>query len=156
MKHLYHIKLDKAQHDELENIVRRGQANIHTYRHAFILLKAAAGQTDQKIAQALQISQRTVLRCRQRFCQAGLAAALYNKKPSGPAKKYDEGVEAFVIATACSPAPVGQARWTLRLLASHLVELGLGQTISPETVRNMLKKTNCSLIERNAGSSPGE
>jgi putative transposase len=148
MKQLYKVELTPANRKQLEKILRKGQANISVFNHAHILQKAAAGWNDKKIALALGISARTALRARQRFCQDGLEAALYNKKSSGTPKKYSGRVEAFVIATVCGPAPEGHAQWSLRLLAAHLVHLGLSKTISPETIRTMLKKTNSSRTAR--------
>lgn len=148
---LYKVELDQVQREELEQIVRKGQANVHVFARAHTLLKAAAGWNDHKIGEALRISYRTALRTRQRFCEGGLAAALYSKKSTGAPKKYDGDFEAFIVATACGPAPQGYSQWSLRLLAAHVVELGLAENISPETVRAILKKTNYSLNANRPG-----
>ena len=141
---LYKVELDQVQRDELEQIVRKGHQDVHVFNRAHILLKAATGWNDHKIGEALRVSYRTALRTRQRFCEGGLASALYSKKSSGAPKKYNGDFEAFIVATACGPAPEGHAQWSLRLLASHAVDLGLAENISPETVRAILKKTNYS------------
>src|SRR5437764_14782277 len=98
MKQLYQVTLDQTQRTELEQIVRTGHKDVHVFNHAHILLKAAAGWDDHKIAEALRISYRTALRTRQRFCEEGLAAALYPKKSSGAPKKYSGNVEAFIVS----------------------------------------------------------
>jgi transposase len=118
--------------------------------HARILLKAdrrpeAPAWSDEAIREALEVHATTVARVRQRFVEEGLEAALrpkptmrrYERKLDGPA-------EAPLVALAGGPAPEGRAKWTLRLLADRLVELQPGPSVSYETVRRTLKKTNCS------------
>jgi hypothetical protein len=86
-----------------------------------------------------------VARVRQRFVEEGLEAALRPKPTTRQYEhKLDGAAEAHLIALACGPAPEGQAQWTLRLLADKLVELQHVTSISHETVRRTLKKTNCS------------
>src|SRR5262249_11304531 len=116
-----------------------------------ILLKAdaAAGGpawTDDRIAEAVEVTLRTVERVRQRFVEQGLEAALVRKKQDRPSRerKLDGADEARLIALACSEPPQGRSAWTLQLLADKLVELRVVDTISDETVRQVLKKTNSS------------
>jgi transposase len=118
--------------------------------HARILLKAdtdsaAPAWSDEAIGEALQVHSATVARVRQRFVEEGLEAAL-RPRPSKRqyARKLDGAAEAHLLAIACGPAPAGQARWSLRLLADRLVELEHVDSISHETIRRTLKKTNCS------------
>lgn len=93
-------------------------------------------------------------RVRQRFVEEGLESAL-NDKPRAPRKRKLTGKqEAHVIAVACSQAPEGRARWTLRLLANNVVELGYAQSMAHETVRHILKKTISSLGSKSNGVSP--
>jgi transposase len=141
MKQLYNVELTAAQRQQLEKIVRKGQANIHVFNHARVLLKAADKTNDQQIAQAVGISSRTVQRTRQRFCQEGLERALYQKPRSGAPKKIDGGQKAAIVALACTTPPPGHAHWSLRLLAAKSVELAIVESICYVTVGEILKKT---------------
>jgi transposase len=128
----------------------RGKAAARTLLHARILLKADSGPeapawSDEAISEALEVHATTVARVRQRFVEQGLEAALRPKPTTRQyERKLDGTAEARLIALACGPAPKGQARWTLRLLADRLIELEHVDSISYETVRRTLKKTNCS------------
>ena len=133
---------------------------LHRYRHAGthparlvvrarILLKADAGGpdawTDEEIAEHLETSRMTVQRVRQQFAREGLDATLHRKKPTGRQyRKLDGKQEAQLVALACSPAPDGQARWTMVLLADRLVEMAVVDSIDPATVWRTLKKTTSS------------
>ena len=131
-------------------MVKRGKVAAEKRRRAQILLKADAGAecsglTDQEVARALEVGIATVHRVRQAYVEEGLERALARK----PAircrpRKLDGDGEARLVALACSPAPEGHARWTLRLLADKLVELEVVETINKETVRQTLKKTSSS------------
>ena len=94
--------------------------------------------------QALDCGIRTVERVRQRFVERGPDAALAHKPQDQPSRerKFDGAAEARLIALACSQPPQGRARWTLKLLADKLVELEVFESVSDETVRRVLKKTN--------------
>ncbi len=81
---------------------------------------------------------------RRRFLSGGLAMALYDKGWPGPHPKFTGEVEAQLTLLACSDPPEGAARWTLRLLANRMIELGYVDYISHVTVRKLLKKTSCS------------
>ena len=85
---------------------------------------------------------KTVFNIRRRWVEDGLEAALERKQQDAPSKprKLDGKAEAKLVATCCGPAPKGRAKWTLRLLAAKLVELEVVDSISPETVRQALKK----------------
>ena len=119
--------------------------------HARILLKASEGVdgprlTDEQIALALDVNRSTVARVRIRCVEEGFEAAL-RPRPSRELhpRKLDGVQEAHLVTLACSPAPKGRGRWSLRLLADKLVELEIVDDISHETVRQTLKKTNSSL-----------
>ena len=131
-------------------MIRSGKAAARVLLHARILLKADSGPEapawrDEAISQALEVHATTVARVRQRFVEQGLEAAL---RPQPTTRRYErklDGVaEAHLIALACGPAPEGQAKWSLRLLADQLVELRHVPSISHEAVRQALKKTNYS------------
>ena len=98
-------------------------------------------------AQALAVATRTIERLKQRFAEEGLAAALQRKQHQGPPRQmtFDGAFEARLIALACSQAPPGRCRWTVRLLADKAVELGFADKVSHMTVQRILKKTTCAL-----------
>ena len=154
MRKLYQVKLTPAQREQLQTLLRTGTANTHVITRSRVLLKAAAGWLDPRIAEAFEISVRTVVRIRQRFCEGGLENALYEKKRPGAARKLDERGQALLIATACSPAPTGHTHWTLQLLAERLVELQVVDSIALATVSSGLKKTNYATTKSNNGACP--
>ena len=145
----YKVTLTADERQTLHDLVAVGKAAAQKITHARILLKADAapegpGWTDTRIAEAVEVNRTTVEQVRQRFVEQGLAAALVRKKQDRPSRerKLDGAGEARLITLACSEAPQGRAAWTLRLLADQLVELQVVDTISTETVRQVLKKTN--------------
>ena len=146
----YIIRLTPEERTQLLQMVRSGKAAARTLLHARILLKAddgpeTAAWSDEAISEALEVPATTMARVRQRFVEEGLEVAL-RPRPSKRqyARKLDGAAEAHLLAIACGPAPAGQARWSLRLLADRLVELEQVGSISYETIRRTLKKTNCS------------
>lgn len=150
MYKLYRVRLSPEQRQELKALIATGSPKSSSNRHARILLKAdcalgGPGWTDEQIADALEVSTRTVLRVRQTFVQAGLGRALSRQKRQSPyPRKVDGQAEAHLVALVCSPPPLGRVRWTLRLLSERLVELVDLESVSHETVRRALKKTNSS------------
>ena len=105
-----------------------------------ILCKADEGLTDQQVAEAVMVGPSTVIRVRQRFVEGGLERALNDRPRPGKRRKLDGKQEAHLVAVACSAAPEGHTRWTLRLLADQVVKLEFTDSICRETVRQMLKK----------------
>lgn len=146
----YHVQLTADERQTLEEIMRRGTAPARTQTHARILLKAdttAAGPawSDAAISTALDVSCPTVERVRRAFVTAGLEAALHRRRRQGVSRrKLDGAQEAHLVALTCSAAPEGEDRWTLRLLADRLIELGHVDSIARDTIRVTLKKTNLS------------
>ena len=147
----YPVRLSAEQQQALHELIRKGKATAHQQIAARVLLKADEANEEHlsssQIAQALEISARTVIRLKQRFVQQGLSAALTGNYPKErpERRKVNGHLEAHLIATACGPAPDGRQRWTLRLLADYMVRLDYVDQISYETVRQGLKKTNSSL-----------
>ena len=136
-------------------VSRRGKPSVRTVKRALALVKADEGLRDREIADVLLINAATVARVRKRYVEEGLEAAINDRPRPGRERKLDGKQEAHLIAFACSAAPEGHARWTLQLLAGKVVELEFAESISLETVRQMLKKTNSSLGRRKSGVSPG-
>jgi AraC-like DNA-binding protein len=140
------ISLTDDQRTTLHTLIRSGSAPARTHTRARMLLllnrNHAAPWTDDAIATALRCHRNTVGNIRRRFVTTGLQAALYHKPlPPRAPKKLTGEVEAHLIALACSAPPAGQQRWTLRLLAGRLVELGLVEKVSHVAVGARLKKT---------------
>jgi transposase len=104
------------------------------------LLKAAEGWTDQEICAVFNISRNTSIRVRQRYLEGGLEAVLHDKRQERRRQALTCEQATQLIALARSPAPTGHDHWTLRLLAAKAIELGFVESISPETIRQLLKK----------------
>lgn len=140
----YIVKLSEEEREELQELIAKGQASARKLAHARILLKADSsesgpGWTDQHIAEALEVSVATVERVRERFVEESLAAALNRHRSATPRlRKLDGEQEAYLVALTCSQPQEGRERWTLQLLAEKLVELRLVESISRETVRQVL------------------
>src|SRR5687767_8324958 len=149
------VRLTVEQRDALGRVVHTGSHPVARRRRAQILLRADAegpdAWTDEEIAEHLETSRMTVMRVRQQFAAEGLDATLHRKKPTGRQyRKLDGEQEARLVALACSAAPDGRARWTMKLLADRLVELEVVDAIDPATVWRTLQKTTSS---RGSGSS---
>jgi transposase len=133
----------------LEEVVSKGKGVAYRIKHAHILLAAdekGPNLNDEEIAKAFRCHRNTVANVRQRFVEQGLDGALERKQREMPPvpRKLDGRGEARLIAVACSAAPEGRAKWTMQMLADELVALGVVESISDETVRQTLKKTNLS------------
>ena len=139
-KYLINLTVEECQ--TLVDMTRKGSAKARQFKRAMILLKADEGLTDPEIMAAVNVSRPTVERIRKRFVEGGLERALNEDPRPGQKRKLDGREEAHLIAVACSDPPSGHEHWTLRLLAGRLVELGVVEGISHETVRRTLKKTN--------------
>jgi transposase len=137
----YAVGLSADERATLVQMVRAGTRGARTLTRARVLLQADDGLTDSDIAAALQVGVATVHRIRQRCVEDGFAAALRDRPRQGGTPKFDTKQHAHVIALACSDPPAGRTRWTLRLLADRVVELGLAERCSYETIRRALKKT---------------
>ena len=119
-----------------------------------LVSRAEQGLRDREIADVLLVNAATVARARKRYVEEGLEAAINDRPRPGQERKLDGKQEAHLIAIACSAAPEGHTHWTLQLLADQVVELEFADSISLETVRQMLKKTNSSPGRRRSGVSP--
>ena len=150
-KKKYIVTLMEEERVSLEELVNKGKHPAYKVNHARILLLAdtnqlGGGWKDQDISEALKISVATIERVRQRLVEQGLEAALNRKQQQNRRQRLLDGEkEAHLIALTCSSPPHGQGRWTMKMLAEKMVQLGHVESISPETVRQTLKKTNSSL-----------
>lgn len=142
------VRLSCAERAQLEKMIRTGRDAAYRLLKARILLKADVSQSgdgwsDAQIGEALETSPSTVFRTRRQLVEEGLEAALARKKRTTPAPRiFDGEAEAKLIALACSEAPEGHARWSLRLLEKRVVELGIVDTASDSTIGRVLKKTS--------------
>lgn len=146
MKKKYIVRLSDAEREELQAVVRKLKGSSQKVRRAQILLKAdveGPGWTDARIADAFSCRVQTIENLRKRLVTEGFEVALDGKpRLKGPREKTLDGKqEAKVIALRLGKPPKGFANWSLRLLADHVVELGIVDSISHETVRQTLKKT---------------
>jgi transposase len=147
----YKVTLTKTERAELEAILSKGYHTSQQFKNACILLNVDEGKysdepsVNREICKVLKIGMRTIDRVKRKFVEDGFDAVLERKSPDREyERKADGDVEAKLIALSCSKAPVGFARWSLRLLADQAVELGYVESLSYETVRRVLKKTNLS------------
>ena len=124
----------------LEVFVRRGKANARTLTRARVLLKCDASWTNGEIAEAFAISDQTIRNVRQRYETGGVEAVLTDKRQALRRQALTDEQAAHLIAITCSTVPDGHDHWTVRMLAGQAVELGYVRRISPETVRQLLKK----------------
>jgi transposase len=140
----YIISLEQEEQRELAALISKRNAKAAAVKRAYILLAAdtkADNLTDEQIAQRYKVSVRSIEGLRKRFVEEGFPIALYGKKRTLFKQKiFDGRVEAHLIALRCSDPPKGRSGWTLQLLADKMIQLGYVESISYETVRQLLKK----------------
>lgn len=153
MKHPIAVTLSENERASLYTFIHAGKANARTFTRARVLLKASEGWSDQQICEAFDISRNTAVRVRQVYLEGGVEAVLHDKRQARYRQAVTGGQAAHLIAMTCSPAPTGHDHWTMRLLAGKAVELGFVKSISPETIRQLLKKTNSSPGNTSSGVS---
>jgi len=148
MSKKYRVTLSKEERTIFLDLISKGKASARKLTHARILLQADQSDegpawSDQCISEAMHVSILTIERVRKTFVEQGLETALNRKKHSrSRSKKIDGEKEAYLIALACSSPPEGRTRWTLQLLADKMVELNYLDSVTNETIRKTLKKTN--------------
>ncbi|MCA1656682.1 MAG: IS630 family transposase [Actinobacteria bacterium] len=144
----YVVTLTAEERAALEALTRKGTAKVRRLKRALVLLSSAEGDPDVASAGKARVSVDTVERIRRRFVEEGLEAALAERPRPGKAPALDGRGEAYLLALACSAPPPGRGKWTMRLLADRLVELGMAEAISDETVRRVLQKGGCKPWQR--------
>ena len=137
----HEVVLTDEERAQLVTFTTKGIAAARELRRARILLLAAEGRRDAEVADAVGCCAATVARVRRRCAEAGVEAALQERPRPGATPLLDGKGEAFLVALACTDPPVGEACWTMQLLADRLVTLDITDRISDETVRRTLKKT---------------
>ena len=148
----YVVRLTHEEREQLKQLLAKKRLAAQKRKRAQILLKADAGQAglawvDSRIAEAFDVTIATVQNVRKQCVLEGLEAAVERKRQCRPSRQrvLDGEKEARLVALCCDKVPAGRGRWTLRLLADQLVKLDIVERISHETVRQALKKANCSL-----------
>jgi len=154
----YRVTLSTEERKELEALTKKGKTGTKKFINARALLLCDAGPAGPawpvaKVAEALGVTSRTIEHLKKRLVEEGLEAALVRKQREKPPRDIvlDGAFEARLISLACSEAPEGYQRWTVRLLAEKAVELKLAPSVSHMSVQRILKKTNLSLTSANTG-----
>lgn len=153
IKHV--VELKECERSKLKDIVSKDKVAARKRLRAQILLKADQGKynpnakwTDLRIAQAFDVTERTVQNVRKRLVEEGLDITLERPRPSRPThRKLDGAAEARLIAECCTTPPEGAAKWSLRLLGKRMVELEIVDSINHETIRKTLKKRGQTLAQ---------
>jgi hypothetical protein len=145
----YRIKLTQDEVIELTSIVKKGSHTTQTYRAAYVLLNCDEGEhalgksTNEQISKVLKIGMRSIDRIKQKCVEGGLEQALERAESTRIyTRKVDGDLEAKIVQLCCSEPPGGFAKWSLRMLAEKVVELGYVDNLSHVSVYNTLKKTN--------------
>ncbi len=148
----YRVTLTKEERDDLNVISTKGKRAARTVLYARALLLLDAGEFGPKwtvgtVAEAIGVTARSLEHLKKRFVEEGPQAAIERKRRTTPPREIQFGgeFEAHLLALACSEAPEGRDRWTIRLLAEKMVELKIVSRVSPMTVCNTLKKMSLSL-----------
>lgn len=147
----YKVTLTKEEREVLLATIKKGRHTSKKFRDSYILLNVDEGEhsekiTNKQISDVLQIGTRTIDRLKKKFVEQGFNS-IFQKQPSKRVyeKKADGDFEARLVTLACSEPPAGFAKWSLRMLADKMVQLEYVESVSHETVRKVLKKTNLSL-----------
>lgn len=158
MKPRYRVTLTSQERKELEALTKTNKTNARQFLYARTLLLCDSGPEGpawkvEDISEAMGVTPRMIEHLKKRFVEEGLAATLQRKEREKPPREviFDGAFEARLITLACSKAPEGRQRWTVRLLAEKAVELSMATSVSPMTVHRILKKTNLNLISGSTG-----
>lgn len=160
MKPRYRVTLTLQERKELDALTKTNKTNAKQFVYARTLLLCDAGPEGpawkvEDVASAMGVTPRMIEHLKKRFVEEGLAQALKRREREKPPREviFDGAFEARLITLACSEAPQGRQRWTVRLLAEKAVELNMAASVSPMTVHRILKKTNLSLTSGSTGKS---
>ena len=158
----YFVSLSNEEREWLSCFCGREKLRTQMVLNGLILLASDRGEfqtrhsTNEEIARVLGVNERTIERVKKKYVEGGVEAALVRKRADRQySGKVDGDAEARIIAVSCSKPPEGYARWSLRLIASTVVELGYIDSISHETVRQVLKKRAQALAKEAVGNTPG-
>lgn len=146
------ITVSETDRARLQTVVHRGHTSARTRTRAQVLLKLGEGWSDTAVGDAFDVCRNTVKRVRARFVEGGVDAVLTDKVQERRRQALTGEQQAHLIAIACSPIPEGHDHWTLRLLGGKAVELGFVTSISPETIRALLRRTSSNPGSTNSGA----
>lgn len=144
----FKIKLSPEQREEFQNIQKKGTHSARVSRRARIVLLADDGLDNTEISERENICEQTVYNTLKKFATS---SSIKDEPRSGRPEKFSGKVKAHIVAKACSDAPKGRSRWTLRLLAKEIMQLELVDSISKDTIGKVLKKTSLSHGGKRAG-----
>jgi transposase len=147
------IKLTEAERSEVEGFIRRGKANARTLTRAHILLKDAEGWSISRLATTFGVSEATVSNIRKGFHEGGVVGVLTDKVQEKRRRALSGAEEALLVAIACSPVPDGHDHWTVRMIQSKLIEMGVVEHVGRGTVHNVMKKMNLNPGSASSGVS---
>ena len=139
------VKLKSKDREFLVNLTKTGIRNSREFERAYVLLALDKGKKHDEISEFYNVSRITIWRVKSKYLNEGVHEAIKDEPRPGQPIKYSETDNAEIIAMACSKAPEGRARWTIRLLEKTLKEKKAMVTINRETIRMLLKKTNVNL-----------
>ena len=145
MKIKNQVKLKPKEREALQQLISKGSEKARKITRCRILLLTDEGKTDLQIMESLDVARNTVKTVRSRYLLGGLETAVNEQPRPGAPIKFSGRQTAKITAIACSKPPEGRNRWTLRLIADRVVELDMVDSISHQTVKRVLKKTNLSL-----------
>jgi len=137
------FKLKVKDREFLINLTKTGNRNSREFERAYILLALGKGKRHDEISEFYNVSRITIWRVKSKYLESGAMEAIKDEPRPGQPRKYDDNDMGEIIAMACSKAPEGRSRWTIRLLEKNLNEKGI--MINRESIRLVLKKTNVSL-----------
>lgn len=139
------FRLKEKDRKFLKMLTKSGQRNSKEFERAYILLALDKGKKHEEIEDFYNVSRITIWRVKRKYLELGVIEALKDEARPGQPAKYKDEEKAEIIALACSKAPEGRTRWTIRLLEKELKEHKGMETINRESIRLLLKKTNVSL-----------
>ena len=137
------FRLKTKDRDFFIRLTKTGNRNSREFERAYILLALDKGKKHEEISEFYNVSRITIWRVKSKYIEAGAQEAIKDEPRPGQPRKYDDNDTGEIVALACSQAPEGRSRWTIRLLEKKLNEKGI--IINRESIRLMLKKTNVSL-----------
>jgi transposase len=137
--HRVHVKLGKKERQRIAAMLTRGRESARVLRRALILRQLDQGETGAQVARNVGVARKTVRTIARRCEEEGLESALHEKPRPGKPRVLDAGQNQRIIAMVCSPPPEGQARWSVRLIASEAMRRKLAPPVSRETIRLLLQ-----------------
>lgn len=144
----FSIKLTPKQREEFKASQKRGKHSARVLTRMRVVLYSDEGKSNKEISEKEEICEHTVYNTLKKFAETN---SVEDRPRKGRPEKLSGEVKAHIIATACTDAPEGRAKWTLRLLAENTIQMELVDSISKNTVGRVLKKTNLSPGDKKAG-----